>query len=200
MAWLGMREHNPQNQTDHTMPSRRERLRAFMRLKSQRRFLAVGVAGLSALAMALGGVLWHEQSSPEIVKLGKGVASVDEQPVAELTPRVAKLATPKPTPVTSESPMGSGEASYYGNELAGNPTASGEIFDPSRLTAAHRTLPLGSKVRVTNPTNGKSVVVRINDRGPYHGNRVIDLSTAAASAIGLIRSGTGRVNLALFLS
>ena len=96
--------------------------------------------------------------------------------------------------------MGSGDASYYGNELAGNRTASGEIFDPGRLTAAHRTLPLGSEVRVTNPNNGRSVIVEINDRGPYHGNRVIDLSTAAARTIGLIRSGTGRVNLALLVS
>ncbi len=96
--------------------------------------------------------------------------------------------------------MASGEASYYGEELAGNRTANGEVFDPSRLTAAHRTLPLGSRVRVTNPRNGDSVVVRINDRGPYHGNRVIDLSTAAAREIGLIRSGTGNVNLALLIS
>ena len=96
--------------------------------------------------------------------------------------------------------MADGEASFYGNELAGNRTASGEIFDPQKLTAAHRTLPLGSKVRVTNPRNGKTVVVRINDRGPFHGNRVIDLSTAAARSIGLIRSGTGRVNLALLVN
>ena len=96
--------------------------------------------------------------------------------------------------------MADGEASYYGSELAGNRTASGEVFDPNQLTAAHRTLPLGSEVRVTNPRNGESVVVRINDRGPFHGNRVIDLSTAAARQIGLIRSGTGRVNLALLLS
>ena len=95
--------------------------------------------------------------------------------------------------------MADGEASYYGNELAGNPTASGEIFDPNRLTAAHRTLPLGSKVRVTNPQNGRSVVVRVNDRGPFHGNRVIDLSAAAARNIGLIQSGTERVKLALLL-
>ena len=93
-----------------------------------------------------------------------------------------------------------GLASYYGNELAGNRTASGEVFNPQKLTAAHRTLPLGSKVRVTNPRNGQSVVVRINDRGPFHGNRVIDLSTAAARTIGLIRSGTADVRLALLVT
>ena len=90
-----------------------------------------------------------------------------------------------------------GVASYYGNELAGHRTASGERFNPGLLTAAHRTLPLGSKVRVTNPANGKSVVVRINDRGPFHGGRVIDLSKSAASQIGLVARGSGRVELAL---
>ena len=90
-----------------------------------------------------------------------------------------------------------GVASYYGNELAGNRTASGERFDPGALTAAHRTLPFGSKVRVTYGKTGESVVVTINDRGPFHGNRVIDLSKAAAQQIGLARAGSGRVELAL---
>ncbi len=93
--------------------------------------------------------------------------------------------------------IGGGIASYYGNELAGNRTASGQRFDPGQLTAAHRTLPLGSKVRVTNPANGKSVVVRINDRGPFHGKRVLDLSKAAAQKIGLVQRGSGRVEMAL---
>lgn len=93
--------------------------------------------------------------------------------------------------------IGSGIASYYGNELAGNRTASGERFDPGQLTAAHRTLPMGTRVRVTNSANGKSVVVRINDRGPFHGKRVIDLSKSAASRIGLVARGSGRVDLAL---
>jgi rare lipoprotein A len=91
--------------------------------------------------------------------------------------------------------LGKGGASYYGPNLAGNRTASGERFDPTQLTAAHRTLPMGSKVKVTH--NGKSVIVRINDRGPFHGNRVIDLSTAAAKKIGLFRAGTGTVGLQL---
>ena len=91
--------------------------------------------------------------------------------------------------------LGTGGASYYGPNLKGNRTASGEVFDPTELTAAHRTLPMGSKVKVTH--KGKSVVVRINDRGPFHGNRVIDLSTAAAKQIGLFRAGTGTVHLQL---
>ena len=92
------------------------------------------------------------------------------------------------------SPM-VGEAVYYGAELAGRPTASGEIFDPGLLTAAHRTLPLGSQVQVTNLGNGLSTVVRINDRGPYSGDSIIDLSTAAAQRIGLLPKGSGRVQL-----
>ncbi|MBH0112389.1 septal ring lytic transglycosylase RlpA family protein [Novosphingobium sp. YJ-S2-02] len=92
---------------------------------------------------------------------------------------------------------GKGRASYYGARFAGNPTASGEIFDPEAMTAAHRTLPFGTQVQVTNPANGESVVVTINDRGPFHGNRVIDLSKAAARELGLIRRGSGVVELAL---
>ncbi|WP_338445042.1 septal ring lytic transglycosylase RlpA family protein [Pelagerythrobacter marensis] len=93
--------------------------------------------------------------------------------------------------------LGRGVASYYGRRFAGRPTASGEIFDPGRLTAAHRTLPFGSRVKVTNPRNGKSVVVRINDRGPFHKGRTIDLSRAAADELGLIRRGHGSVELVL---
>ncbi len=90
-----------------------------------------------------------------------------------------------------------GMASYYGDELAGNRTASGERFDPGQMTGAHRSLPFGSMVRVTNVANGDSVVVRINDRGPFSRSRVIDISHAAARQIGMHRSGTARVKLAL---
>jgi hypothetical protein len=96
--------------------------------------------------------------------------------------------------------LGEGEASFYGPGLQGNPTASGETFDMNKLTAAHRTLPLGSRVRVTNLRNNKSIVVRINDRGPYHGNRVIDLSKEAARRIGMIQRGKARVRLELLHS
>lgn len=91
--------------------------------------------------------------------------------------------------------LGSGVASWYGTRFAGRPTASGERFDPDQLTAAHRTLPFGSKVRVTR--GDRSVIVRINDRGPFHSNRVIDLSEAAAEKLGLRSAGSGRVELAL---
>jgi rare lipoprotein A len=93
--------------------------------------------------------------------------------------------------------MGSGIASYYGNELAGKSTASGERFDPDALTAAHRTAPFGTRIRVTNVETGEDVVVRVNDRGPFHRSRIIDISYAAARKIGLHRSGTAKVKLTL---
>ncbi|WAL60479.1 septal ring lytic transglycosylase RlpA family protein [Thermocoleostomius sinensis] len=89
----------------------------------------------------------------------------------------------------------SGMASWYGPGFDGNYSASGEVFNQNALTAAHRTLPFGTQVRVTNMDNGLSVVVRINDRGPFHGDRVIDVSTAAAEAIGLVHSGVAPVSL-----
>ncbi|WP_223181519.1 septal ring lytic transglycosylase RlpA family protein [Sphingopyxis sp. LK2115] len=114
-------------------------------------------------------------------------AAAQEAPIAEET--IAE--------VVPETEIDGGVASYYGRELAGNRTASGERFDPGQLTAAHRTLPFGSMVRVTNVATGDSVVVRINDRGPFAHGRVIDVSHAAAREIGLHRSGTARVKLAL---
>jgi len=89
-----------------------------------------------------------------------------------------------------------GYATWYGGELQGSPTASGERFNKNAMTAAHRTLPLQTRVRVTNKRNGKSVVVRINDRGPFgNKSRIIDLSEAAARVIGIIDAGVAPVRL-----
>jgi len=88
-----------------------------------------------------------------------------------------------------------GIASWYGPGFSGRPTASGETFNPNAMTAAHRSLPFGTKVRVTNAHTGQSVVVRINDRGPFVRGRVIDLSAAAARAIGLVGSGVAPVRI-----
>ena len=93
--------------------------------------------------------------------------------------------------------LGLGSASYYAAKFDGRRTASGERFNNNAMTAAHRTLPFGSKVRVTNPANGKSVVVRINDRGPFTKGRAIDVSRAAAQRLGLIARGHGTVELSL---
>ncbi|MFM0304394.1 septal ring lytic transglycosylase RlpA family protein [Paraburkholderia sediminicola] len=88
-----------------------------------------------------------------------------------------------------------GRASWYGRGFHGRRTANGERFDMHALTAAHRTLPLGSYVRVTNPATSRSVVVRINDRGPYARGRIIDLSMAAAAALDMRHAGTARVQI-----
>lgn len=101
-----------------------------------------------------------------------------------------------PQPEARSSILAEGMASYYGAELAGNRTASGERFNPGALTAAHRTLPLGTMLRVTNKANGKSVIVRVNDRGPFAKGRILDVSRAAAERISMVRSGTARISIA----
>jgi rare lipoprotein A len=88
-----------------------------------------------------------------------------------------------------------GLASWYGDELRGRKTANGEIFNPDGMTAAHRTLPMSSWVEVTTLDTGKTVRVRINDRGPYHGNRIIDLSKAAARKLGMLGHGARLVRV-----
>ncbi|WP_413580601.1 septal ring lytic transglycosylase RlpA family protein [Bdellovibrio sp. HCB288] len=88
-----------------------------------------------------------------------------------------------------------GKASYYGESHNGNRTASGETFDMDELTAAHRTLPMGSRVKVSSLTSGKSVTVRINDRGPYKKGRIIDVSEAAAKELDMIKKGVDRVKI-----
>jgi rare lipoprotein A len=88
-----------------------------------------------------------------------------------------------------------GLASWYGGKFHGRLTSSGEVFDTSELTAAHRTLPFGTMVRVTNLDNGKAVIVKINDRGPFVEGRIIDLSMAAAEEIGSVGQGVARVSL-----
>ncbi len=91
--------------------------------------------------------------------------------------------------------VSSGKASWYGPGFFGNRTANGEVFRPGTMTAAHRTLPFGTKVRVTNLNNGRTAVVRINDRGPFTGGRVIDLAHGAAQHLGMVASGLAPVRL-----
>ena len=90
-----------------------------------------------------------------------------------------------------------GEASWYGPGFHGRKTANGERYNQNDLTAAHKELPINSVVRVTHEGTGKSVVVRINDRGPFHGDRVIDMSYAAAKAIGMVQQGKANVKIEL---
>lgn len=106
-----------------------------------------------------------------------------------------------PTPIAqgqqiaSAGRVMSGQASWYGPGFYGNRTANGEVFRPGTLTAAHRSLPFGTRVRVTNLYNGRSTVVRINDRGPFHGGRIIDLAHGAATELGVVSSGVAQVRL-----
>jgi rare lipoprotein A len=93
------------------------------------------------------------------------------------------------------SPIQRGLASWYGPRFHGEPTAQGELFNMNALTAAHRSLPLGTRVRVTHLENGRSVVVRINDRGPYKRGVIIDLSRRAANEIGMVQQGRARVRV-----
>jgi rare lipoprotein A len=111
------------------------------------------------------------------------------------TPHVANVAKPSRPQSDKLQKMEIGHASWYGPNFHGKKTASGVIFDQTEMTAAHRNLPLGSKVRVTNLDNERSVDVEINDRGPFISGRIIDLSRAAARALGMLEDGLTRVRI-----
>ena len=122
------------------------------------------------------------------------VSEADENP----TEQVPTKRPVKPTSKSKVPNKGGGQtgmASYYGPGFHGRKTASGETFNKNDLTAAHRSLPFGSKVTVTDLKTGKSVVVRINDRGPFSGGRVIDLSEGAARNLGIINKGVAQVKI-----
>lgn len=111
-----------------------------------------------------------------------------------VTPRIIDSTAPKERETKSPAVI-TGVASWYGPGFSGKKTATGEIFDETKMTAAHKTLPLGTKAKVTNVKNGKSVEVEINDRGPYAEGRIIDLSQAAAAAIGIVDRGLATVRV-----
>jgi hypothetical protein len=165
-------------------PSHVRRLKALKRLRVRRRHLRNALMATTPTAALLG---FGGMAIPKV--------AVPVAIVATALPGEARAEAEQPVP--DQPPLAHDsetvEASYYGDDFAGRPTASGEIFDPSLLTAAHKTLPLGSLVQVTEASSGKSVIVRINDRGPYHGDRAIDLSEAAAERIGMVASGTAKV-------
>jgi len=145
------------------------------------------------IAMCLG--LLHFQGcallqQPDAPQTSIGVRAAPSQPVPVQPPAKKSPSSPAKLPQT-------GEASWYGVQHQGKQTASGTIYDQARLTAAHPSLPFGSKIKVINLANGKSVEVEITDRGPFAGNRIIDLSQAAARALEMIESGTATVRLEL---
>ena len=114
---------------------------------------------------------------------------------SEQKPQKEKPRTPESVAPSPSVPYQVGEAAFYGKEFHGRKTANGETFDMHALTAAHRKLPFGARVRVTSLANGMSVVVRVNDRGPFGKGRIIDLSYGAAKEIGLVKSGVAKVKL-----
>lgn len=126
-----------------------------------------------------------------------GTRVVSDFVMEELGAALTGAPRPQPEPEPEPEPVVvstfSGTASWYGPGFQGRPTGCGGRFDRNALTAAHRTLPCGTKVRVTNSANSEQVTVTINDRGPYHGNRIIDLSERAAGDIGYLASGTAHV-------
>jgi rare lipoprotein A len=115
-------------------------------------------------------------------------------PAAQIRP---KLQRQKNSRESAHKKVIRGQASWYGPGFHGRKTASGEIFDQGKLTAAHKTIPLGTKAKVTNLQNGNTIEVEINDRGPYIGQREIDVSHAAANALGFVKSGLTLVRIEL---
>jgi rare lipoprotein A len=131
-----------------------------------------------------------------IVIAGATFAQVPAAPPPAAAPAAttAPAATPAPAATKSTDNL-EGLAAVYSDKLAGHKTASGEVFSQSKLTAAHPTLPFGTKVRVTHTKNNKSVEVRINDRGPTQAGRVIDMSSASAAKIGIHKKAMAPVKL-----
>ena len=152
-----------------------------------------------------------------IISIGQGCSAVlvpEKPPVEQMQANTPVIESPSPTlpPMSPDTPppeaevspapkfVDTGLASWYGAKHHGKRTASGEIFNQTKFTAAHQSLPLGSIVKVTNLENGKSVDLRINDRGPYQIGRIIDVSRAAATVLGMRRSGVARVRVELISS
>ena len=140
-------------------------------------------------ALALGALV----SAPAMAQTSPPVTKSDSPPPAAApTPVAAAPAAPAPAAAADQM---EGLAAYYSNRLNGRKTASGQVFDQNALTGAHPTLPFGTKVKVTNTKNNRSVVVRINDRGPTQPGRVIDLSRAAAGKLAMLHAGLVPVKL-----
>lgn len=153
---------------------------------SAKRLDAARLAGCLIVALALAGC-GTPQTDRRHGNAGLSPAVLDD----EATPKVHRAAYRS----RSRSFRQIGWASWYGGKFHGRKTANGERFNMNAMTAAHRTLPFGTKVRVTNLKNKRSVIVRINDRGPFVRDRIIDLSRRAALALGYVKKGRARVRI-----
>ena len=164
--------------------------------RSLQALAVAGLLGLMPLAASSAAAPDATVAPADAAASAAVIELVPLQPTAEVTAPAPALEDPAPS-APQDTVIGRGSASYYAAKFNGRRTASGERFDNADMTAAHRTLPFGSLVRVTNPANGRSVVVRINDRGPFTRGRMIDVSRAAAEELGLVARGHATVELAL---
>ena len=129
--------------------------------------------------------------------LALSASSVVAQATSASAPASAPVSTSNSGADAIAGVTESGKIAWYGHKFAGRKTASGEAFNPQALTMAHKTLPFGTRVKITNPKNSKSVTVRVNDRGPTAPDRVGDVSNAAARKLGMIKSGVIEADLAV---
>lgn len=158
---------------------------------------ATVVTGLFTTGFALLPVVARDVATTELYNPFEPLAPQALQASTTTAPAVVPppvVAAPKP-PKRLVVSTSTGEASWYGPGFFGNRTANGEVFKPGTMTAAHRTLPFGTQVKVTNLRNGRETIVRINDRGPFSGQRVIDIAHGAAHHLGLVSSGIAQVRL-----
>jgi rare lipoprotein A len=154
------------------------------------RAAALLIAGSAAATPALAAGDSTGRDHPLAIREAGTAPSWDENFLRQILP--APIAQGQ---LLASAGASTGQASWYGPGFYGNRTASGEVLRPGTFTAAHRTLPFGTRVRVTNLWNGRSTVVRINDRGPFHGGRIIDLAHGAAQHLGLTASGIADVRI-----
>jgi rare lipoprotein A len=154
------------------------------------------IAGLLGMAPLAASSAANPDAGASAIEPATSAAVIELVPLPPSTEVTTPLAE-APASAPQETVIGRGSASYYAARFHGRRTASGETFDNRDMTAAHRSLPFGTRVRVTNPATGASVVVRINDRGPFTRGRMIDVSRAAAEELGLIARGHAEVELAL---
>jgi rare lipoprotein A len=156
--------------------------------------LRVAVAA-AALVLSVPAVVAQTAAPSAPAPASAPAAAAVAAPVAAPAAAPAAAAVAAPAVQAATGSVESGKIAWYGRKFAGRRTASGEVFDPDALTMAHKTLPFGTKVKVTNLKNKKSVTVRVNDRGPTQADRVGDVSLAAANKLGMVRSGVVEAEL-----
>lgn len=170
----------------------------FNEVSSRQKEAPIGLVVLLVSSLLQGGGVipgspLEQTQSAEAATLDDSAGKINNQ-AAQIKP---KLQRQKDSRESAQKKVIRGQASWYGPGFHGKKTASGEIFDQGKLTAAHKTIPLGTKAKVTNLQNGNTVEVEINDRGPYIGQREIDVSHAAANALGFVKSGLTLVRIEL---